>query len=107
MEAAKKASIHDFIMTLSQGYDTQVGELGDTLSGGERQRIGIARTFLKDSDFWLLDEPTSNLDALNEGMILKALQESKKDKTILLVSHRLSTMNLADVVYDMDSTRKS
>lgn len=107
MEAAKKASIHDFIMTLPQGYDTQVGELGDTLSGGERQRIGIARTFLKDSDFWLLDEPTSNLDALNEGMILKALQESKKDKTILLVSHRLSTMNLADVVYDMDSTRKS
>lgn len=107
MEAAKKASIHDFIMTLPQGYDTQVGELGDTLSGGERQRIGIARTFLKDSDFWLLDEPTSNLDALNEGMILKALQESKKDKTILLVSHRLSTMNLADVVYDMDSARKS
>lgn len=107
MEAAKKASIHDFIMTLPQGYDTQVGELGDTLSGGERQRIGIARTFLKDSDFWLLDEPTSNLDALNEGVILKALQESKKDKTILLVSHRLSTMNLADVVYDMDSTRKS
>lgn len=107
MEAAKKASIHDFIMTLPQGYDTQVGELGDTLSGGERQRIGIARTFLKDSDFWLLDEPTSNLDALNEGMILKALQEYKKDKTILLVSHRLSTMNLADVVYDMDSTRKS
>lgn len=107
MEAAKKASIHDFIMTLPQGYDTQVGELGDTLSGGERQRIGIARTFLKNSDFWLLDEPTSNLDALNEGVILKALQESKKDKTILLVSHRLSTMNLADVVYDMDSTRKS
>ena len=107
MEAAKKASIHDFIMTLPQGYDTQVGELGDTLSGGERQRIGIARTFLKDSDFWLLDEPTSNLDALNEGVILKALQESKKDKTILLVSHRLSTMNLADVVHDMDSARKS
>lgn len=107
IEAAKKASIHDFISSLPDGYDTQVGELGDTLSGGERQRIGIARTFLADNDFWLLDEPTSNLDALNEGIILKSLQQAKTDKTILLVSHRMSTMNLADIVYHMDSSRKS
>ena len=107
IEAAKKASIHDFISSLPDGYDTQVGELGDTLSGGERQRIGIARTFLADNDFWLLDEPTSNLDALNEGIILKSLQQAKADKTILLVSHRMSTMNLADIVYHMDSSRKS
>lgn len=77
MEAAKKASIHDFIMTLPNGYDTEVGELGDTLSGGEKQRIGIARAFLHDAPFLLLDEPTSNLDSLNEGIILKSLKEGK------------------------------
>lgn len=103
MEAAKKASIHDFIMTLPKGYETPVGELGDTLSGGERQRIGIARAFLHDAPFLLLDEPTSNLDALNEGMILKSLQESRTDKTVVLVSHRQSTMNLADVVYEVEN----
>lgn len=107
MEAAKKASIHDFIMTLPKGYDTPVGELGDTLSGGERQRIGIARAFLHDAPFLLLDEPTSNLDSLNEGIILKSLQESKEDQTIILVSHRASTMGIADVVYHMDNGRKS
>lgn len=107
MSAAKKASIHEFIMTLPKGYDTQVGELGDTLSGGERQRIGIARAFLNDSDFWLMDEPTSNLDSLNEGIILKSLQESREDKTVILVSHRKSTMNLADIVYTMDNGRLS
>ena len=107
MEAAKKASIHDFIMTLPKGYDTEVGELGDTLSGGERQRIGIARAFLHDAPFLLLDEPTSNLDSLNEGIILKSLKEGKGDKTVLLVSHRKSTMNLADVVYEMDNGRVS
>ena len=107
MEAAKKASIHDFIMTLPQGYDTEVGELGDTLSGGEKQRIGIARAFLHDAPFFLLDEPTSNLDSLNEGIILKSLKEGKKDKTVLLVSHRKSTMNLADIVYEMDNGRLS
>ena len=101
MEAAKKASIHDFIMTLPQGYDTKVGELGDTLSGGEKQRIGIARAFLHDAPFLLLDEPTSNLDSLNEGIILKSLKESCKNTTVVLVSHRKSTMNLADVVYEM------
>ena len=107
MEVAKKASIHDFIMTLPKGYDTEVGELGDTLSGGEKQRIGIARAFLHDATFILLDEPTSNLDSLNEGIILKSLKEGKGDKTVLLVSHRKSTMNLADVVYEMDNGRIS
>lgn len=107
MEAAKKASIHDFIMTLPKGYDTEVGELGDTLSGGEKQRIGIARAFLHDAPFLLLDEPTSNLDSLNEGIILKSLKESCEQKTVVLVSHRKSTMNLADVVYEMDNGRLS
>ena len=107
MEAAQKASIHDFIMTLPQGYDTEVGELGDTLSGGEKHRIGIARAFLHDAPFLLLDEPTSNLDSLNEGIILKSLKESCENTTVVLVSHRKSTMNLADVVYEMDHGRIS
>ena len=107
MEAAKKASIHDFIMTLPNGYDTEVGELGDTLSGGEKQRIGIARAFLHDASMILLDEPTSNLDSLNEGIILKSLKESAEEKTIVLVSHRVSTMNVADVVYEMENGRIS
>ena len=107
VEAAKKASIHEFILSLPKGYDTPVGELGDTLSGGERQRIGIARAFLHDAPFLLLDEPTSNLDALNEGIILKSLKESRQDKTVLLVSHRKSTMNLADSVYEMGTERAS
>lgn len=107
MEAAKKASIHDFIMTLPNGYDTKVGELGDTLSGGEKQRIGIARAFLHDAPMILLDEPTSNLDSLNEGIILKSLKESSEEKTIVLVSHRVSTMNIADTVYEMKDGRIS
>ena len=107
MEAAKKASIHDFIMTLPKGYDTEVGELGDTLSGGEKQRIGIARAFLHDAPMILMDEPTSNLDSLNEGIILKSLKESAKKKTVVLVSHRVSTMNVADVVYEMENGRIS
>ena len=107
MEAAKKASIHDFIMTLPKGYDTEVGELGDTLSGGEKQRIGIARAFLHDAELILLDEPTSNLDSLNEGIILKSLKESAEKKMVVLVSHRVSTMNVADVVYEMENGRIS
>ena len=107
MEAAKRASIHDFIMTLPKGYDTEVGELGDTLSGGEKQRIGIARAFLHECPLILLDEPTSNLDSLNEGIILKSLKESAKKKTVVLVSHRVSTMNVADVVYEMENGRIS
>jgi hypothetical protein len=96
--AAKKASIHDFITTLPDGYYTPVGELGDTLSGGEKQRIGLARAFLHDAPFLLLDEPTSNLDALNERIILKSLKESGAGKTVVLVSHRKSTLNIADTV---------
>ena len=107
IEAAKKASIHDFIMKLPKGYDTEVGELGDTLSGGEKQRIGIARAFLHDSPLILMDEPTSNLDSLNEGIILKSLREASKKKTIVLVSHRKSTMNIADTVFEMKNGRIS
>lgn len=100
--AAKKASIHDFIMSLPKGYDSKVGELGGNLSGGEKQRIGIARAFLHDAPMILLGEPTSNLDSLNEGIILKSLMESKENKTIIIVSHRKSTMNIADVVLDVE-----
>ncbi len=105
--ACKKASIHDFIMTLPQGYDTNVGELGDTLSGGERQRLGLARAFLHESDFMLLDEPSSNLDSLNEAVILKALDEQRENKTVVLVSHRKSTMGIADKVYSVENGRLS
>lgn len=107
IDACKKASVHDFIMTLPQGYDTPVGELGDTLSGGERQRIGLARAFLHDAPFLLLDEPTSNLDSLNEAVILKSLREEKEDKTVVLVSHRESTMRIADRTYSVENGRMS
>ena len=107
VEACKKASIHDFIMTLPKGYETEVGELGSTLSGGERQRIGLARAFLHDAPFILLDEPTSNLDSLNEAVVLKSLKESAKERTVLLVSHRQSTMRIADEVITMDGGRFS
>ena len=106
-EACKKASIHDFILSLPQGYDTPVGELGDTLSGGERQRIGLARAFLHDAPMMLLDEPTSNLDFLNESVILRSLREERGDKLILLVSHRDSAMRIADQVYQMKEGRVS
>ena len=105
--ACKKASVHDFIMTLPQGYDTPVGELGDTLSGGERQRLGLARAFLHDAPFLLLDEPTSNLDSLNEAVILRSLREEGQDKTVVLVSHRESTMRIADKVYSVEPGRMS
>lgn len=100
-EAAKAASIDEFITSLPNGYDTKVGELGDTLSSGEKQRLGIARAFLYNAPFILLDEPTSNLDSLNEGIILKALKEKSKGRTILLVSHRDSTMNIVDEMVEM------
>lgn len=106
-DACKKASVHDFIMSLKDGYDTEVGELGDTLSGGERQRLGLARAFLHDATFMLLDEPTSNLDSLNEGVILKALHEECRDKSVVLVSHRKSTMGIADTVYSVEYGRMS
>lgn len=106
-EACKKASVHQFISKLPQGYDTPVGELGDTLSGGERQRIGMARAFLKDAPFMLLDEPTSNLDSLNEAVILKSLHREREGKTVVVISHRKSTMGVADVVYSVENGRMS
>ena len=105
--ACRKASIHDFIQTLPQGYDTPVGELGDTLSGGERQRLGVARAFLHDAPLMLLDEPTSNLDSLNEAIILRALRQEKQDRTVVLVSHRPSTMRIADRVCSVEHGRMS
>ena len=107
IEACKKASVHDFIESLPNGYDTSVGELGDTLSGGERQRLGLARAFLHDGDFMLLDEPTSNLDSLNEAVILKSIKEECESKTVLLVSHRKSTMSIVDKCYSVESGRMS
>jgi hypothetical protein len=107
MEAAKKASIHEFILSLPKGYDTEVKELGDSLSGGEKQRIGLARAFLHDAPIMFLDEPTSNLDSLNEGVILKSLRDSAKGKTVVVVSHRNSTTAIADNCISMESGRIS
>lgn len=101
--ACRLASVHDFIMTLPNGYKTQVGALGDNLSAGEKQRIGLARAFLKGSELILLDEPTSNVDSMNEGIILKALKEQKSKKSIILVSHRESTMAIADRIYKVEN----
>lgn len=103
--ACRMASIHDFIMSLPNGYKTQVGVLGDNLSAGEKQRIGLARAFLRGSELILLDEPTSNVDSINEGIILKALAEQKNKKSIILVSHRESTMAIADRVYKIKDGR--
>lgn len=107
VEACKKASVHEVIESLPRGYDTPVGELGDTLSGGERQRIGLARAFLHDAPMLLLDEPTSNLDSLNEAVILKSLHEEREGRTVVLVSHRKSTMRIADQVYSVEHGRMS
>lgn len=105
--ACKKASIHDFIKELPNGYDTQVAELGQSLSAGERQRLGLARAFLHDALFMLLDEPTSNLDSLNEAIILKSIYEQKGNKTVVLVSHKPSTLKLCDTIYKLDQGRVS
>lgn len=94
-------------MSLPEGYKTQVGELGETLSGGERQRLGVARAFLHDAPFLLLDEPTSNLDTLNEAVILESVLEEKDERAVLLVSHRSSTMRIADKTYSVESGRLS
>lgn len=102
-DACKKAAVHDFIMTLPDGYKTQVTALGDNLSAGEKQRIGLARAFLRGSELILLDEPTSNVDSINEGIILKALKDQKNRKSIILVSHRESTMAIADRIYKVEN----
>ena len=107
IEAAKKASVHDFIMSLPKGYDTKASELGSSLSGGERQRIGLARAFLHNASLMLLDEPTSNLDILNEGIILRALEKESEQRSIVLVSHRKSTLNIADEVIRLEPQRSS
>lgn len=104
-KACKMASVHDFILSLPDGYQTRVGALGDNLSAGEKQRIGLARAFLRGSELILLDEPTSNVDSINEGIILKALKEQKRKKSIILVSHRESTMAIADRVYRVEGGR--
>ena len=107
VETCKKSAIHDFIIQLPKEYDTHVGALGNTLSGGERQRIGLARAFLHESPFLLLDEPTSNLDVLNEAIILKALNEERIGKTIAIVSHRMSSVSIADRIYDINEGKIS
>lgn len=107
VRACQKAAVHDFISSLPHGYATDVSELGDNLSGGERQRLGLARAFLRDAPFMLLDEPTSNLDSLNEALILKALHRQHEDKTVVLVSHRNSTMQIADQVFSLENGRMS
>ena len=103
--ACKLASVHDFILTLPDGYQSRAGALGDNLSAGEKQRIGLARAFLRGSALILLDEPTSNVDSINEGIILKALKEQKHRKSIILVSHRASTMSIADRIYRVEKGR--
>ncbi len=106
ISAAKRASLHDFIECLDDGYDTMLGELADTISGGEKQRIGVARAFLHDASLIMLDEPTSNLDSLNEAVILKSLKACS-DKTVVLVSHRKSTVKIADNILNMETVRES
>ncbi len=101
-QAASKAALADWIESLPKKYDTPVGELGDTISGGERQRIGLARAFLHEGNMMLLDEPTSSLDILSEGMVLQALEREAAGKTVILVSHRKSTMGIADLVYQVE-----
>ena len=105
IKAAKMASIHDFIETLPKGYDTKVGELGGNLSSGEKQRIGLARAFLSDGNVLILDEPTSNLDTLNEGEILKSIKENCEDKTIVLISHRKSTTAVCNKTYKLENSK--
>lgn len=102
-EASKKAAIHDFIESLPNGYKTKVGELGSNLSSGEKQRIGLARAFLSKGEVLILDEPTSNLDTLNEGIILNSIKENRKDKTIILITHRKSTSSICEKVFKVSN----
>ena len=98
IEAAKKAKIHDFIMSLPKGYETDIGENGGILSGGQRQRISIARAFLKDAPILILDEMTSNVDPVNESLIQDAITELAKNRTVLVVAHHLKTIQKADQI---------
>ena len=108
MEAAcRRAAVHDFVLSLPKGYDTKIGEMGSRLSSGERQRLGLARAFLHDAPFLLLDEPTSNLDSLNEAMILRSLKETAGEKTVLMVSHRPSSLTVADRIIHLETDRVS
>ena len=106
-EACRRAAVHDFILSLPKGYDSRIGEMGSRLSSGERQRLGLARAFLHDAPFLLLDEPTSNLDSLNEAMILRSLKETAGDKTVLIVSHRPSSLTVADRIIGLETDRRS
>ena len=103
--ACRAAAIHERIVTLPDGYRTRVGFGGSRLSAGEKQRLGVARAFLRGSGLILLDEPTGNIDSLNEGILLKSLVNAKKDKCIILVSHRESTMSIADRIYRLENHR--
>ncbi|WP_294155966.1 ABC transporter ATP-binding protein [uncultured Clostridium sp.] len=105
IKAAKKASIHEFIKKLPNGYDTKAGELGGLLSSGEKQRIGLARAFISDGDVLILDEPTSNLDTLNEAEILKSIKENCQEKTIVLISHRKSTTSICNKTYKLENQK--
>jgi ATP-binding cassette subfamily C protein len=99
--ALRQASILDFVENVRHGLDTALTELGDNFSAGERQRFGLARCFLENTRILLLDEPTSNLDVLNENIILDALKRNKQDKTILLISHRESSLKICDRIIQM------
>lgn len=103
VSACKQASLHDFIMSLPHGYDTVLTQGSSSLSGGQRQRIGVARAFLHQGSMLLLDEPTSNLDALNEARVLTSINQIKRKRTIVLISHRTSTLNCADKIYHVES----
>lgn len=102
IEACKKASIHNFIIQLKDGYNTKIGDKGFELSAGESQRVGLARAFLSSAKLILLDEPTSNVDSINEGIILNAIKNNVADNAFIIVSHRESTLSIADSVYKMD-----
>lgn len=100
--ACEKAHIHSFIMQLPEGYDAQIGELGERLSSGERQRLCLARALLYNAPMLLMDEPTSNLDSLSEAVILKSVAEAREGKTVFVISHRQSTVSVADEIYRME-----
>ena len=105
IEAAKKACCHDFIMELPDGYDTVIGEGGDTLSGGQKQRISIARAMLKDAPIIILDEATASIDPENEHLIQNAVTELTRGKTIITIAHRLATIEQADQILVVDDGR--